>query len=266
MALEALGRWQIPPSVLGLLGAQWRMQQRWLTDGGAIAEGPLTHVRALPQGCPWAPVAMSAIMAAAAASKRAIFTSVALILYLDDRTLRASTAAKLKQGLQAWMRFEDLTGMQENAKKRQIWGSTPAAAAEVQREWPAAATKLGAVLGVTLNRKTSIGAQSAAAKKREEKAAKMAIRAAMVPSPQAVRKTLAASGLTTISVWPDGLSGRGVGCKDGVVHWAQFAAVVGGRWGVSSRASRDLTQVFAWGPASDLPTTVAQNQAPPGMC
>lgn len=107
--------------VLGLLGAQWRAQKRWIKYGGAVAQQPLQQVRALPPGCPWSPVAMSAIMAAAAASQRAAFSMVAQIL--DDRTLRARTAAELRQGLRAWKRFEKVTGMQEKVGKRQVWGS-----------------------------------------------------------------------------------------------------------------------------------------------
>lgn len=116
-----------PPTVLRLLGAQWSAQQRWIS--GVVGTRSV-GVRALPQGCPWAPIAMPAIMAAAVASQRVAF---AQILYLDDRMLRARSVADLQQGLEAWRRIEEVTGMAESISKRQVWGSMPASAAAVQQ-------------------------------------------------------------------------------------------------------------------------------------
>eukprot|EP00969_Alexandrium_andersonii_P372652 15482213-Alexandrium_andersonii.AAC.1 len=58
-----LEHWGLPRGILQLLADMWRRQVRWVTFGGAVHPTPLIGARALPQGDPFAPLALAAVLA-----------------------------------------------------------------------------------------------------------------------------------------------------------------------------------------------------------
>ena len=63
---------------------------------------PAQNTAGLPQGDPWSPIAMSALMAVASRFVLSQEPNARSLIYLDDRTLVATSRQALNQALQAW--------------------------------------------------------------------------------------------------------------------------------------------------------------------
>ena len=62
VCLKLLKHAGLQAPILKLLQDQWDHHERWLSYRGAIDPAPLKNTAGLPQGDPWSPIAMSALM------------------------------------------------------------------------------------------------------------------------------------------------------------------------------------------------------------
>ena len=107
------------PVTLELVRDQWTHHQRFLSYGGAIAEQACDGFFGMPQGDPFSPWALAAIMSPAAYRFHHLNSFAAMILYVDDRNIRAKTWALLMQAVEYWNDFQELTGLRNNISKMQ---------------------------------------------------------------------------------------------------------------------------------------------------
>ena len=108
------------PNMLNLLEDQWGKHERWLTYRGAVDPHPLSHTAGLPQGDPWAPTAMSVLMAVASRYVPSREPRSRSLLYLYDRTLVAQSREALKSAMQAWEVLFQNTRLRNNFSKQQF--------------------------------------------------------------------------------------------------------------------------------------------------
>ena len=148
IALHALGQWGFAGSALQLLEHQWRSQVRWSCVGGSVAPEPLHGARGLPQGDPFAPLALAAALQPVLSRCQGRYPDVKQVLFLDDRTFAASTLDRVLAVVDDWDVFGRISGMRTNNDKTQIWGRTQATAVALQGRHPAVKDE-GEVLGLS---------------------------------------------------------------------------------------------------------------------
>ena len=111
VAEEALRLLGMPDGLRIILATQWTTQRRWLQLDGATLPEPEQVDGSLPQGDPWSPLALTAVLAgplfeAQAAAPRAEFT-----LFVDDRTWTAPTAPELFRAAEVWREWTLVLGL-----------------------------------------------------------------------------------------------------------------------------------------------------------
>eukprot|EP00969_Alexandrium_andersonii_P197568 8727677-Alexandrium_andersonii.AAC.1 len=85
-----------------------------------MAAESIREVRGLPQGDPWAPLALSALMAPPTrAAEHALEHDGRQVVYLDDRSGMVRDLRTLERILNFWEAFAEGTDLRTNAAKTQ---------------------------------------------------------------------------------------------------------------------------------------------------
>lgn len=129
----------VPSSVCTLLGAQWSAHTRWVCFGDAVSPRPIVRPLGLPQGDPWSPCALMLCLLLPLRRQLRVVPDSRAFLFLDDRTLVASSLSSLQQALGVWEDFCRLTRNRNNDAKTQVWARTVPAFVEFEnadrRSW-----------------------------------------------------------------------------------------------------------------------------------
>lgn len=246
--VEILKLWGLPPEITGLLENQWLSQVRYATYGGAVHPAPLSNCCSLPQGDAWSPISLAALLAAPLRKMQYEFPSVGQMLYLDDRTILASSIAEAKQVQVAWEEFSNLTRLKTHPRKTQLWGRTPEAKVELERTQDPDTKESGEVLGAV----DGPGSEHATELARKESTKIRAKRILTIPGSQLFRQKLASCLLTTHAVW--GLLITNRPCHQEYLREfsKMFREAVKGAETRGDRAARALQKVLLLGHMCDL--------------
>ena len=244
LALEALRGLQIPPQILSLLQNQWERQIRWVTFAGVACPYPIRHSAGLPQGDPWSPVALAAVLACPKQVAEEKAPGCQNLLYLDDRTLLADTEASLQTSLQTWDEFEQVSRMRTHAAKTQFFNRAPGSTdtAEV----------LGACLGPAERQ------PSAKELQRRDRAAGIASRIGLLPVSHKFRATLAATVFGPRAGWACLFNGKRPSAQELSQYGDTFRRAVKGSDAKGDRSSRELQRVLLLGHTADLALVAIQ--------
>lgn len=129
LAVHALMHVGLCPKLAAFLAEIWNNQRRWLMVGKATAEAPARGARCLPQGDPWAPLALQAVLAGPQAQvskylKQAVSDEKVAgnlgayakqFVYLDDRHILGSDLNLVMRAVMLWESSTAALGLQ--AKK-----------------------------------------------------------------------------------------------------------------------------------------------------
>ena len=96
LAVQLLQRAGIPDSVCRCLQGMWENQVRWVSFGSCVAKSPIRQIPALLQGDPFAPLAMSLIIAPIVRRIHDRHPQIFQTTYLDDRTAAFTSMNDLK--------------------------------------------------------------------------------------------------------------------------------------------------------------------------
>ena len=119
-ALEQLG---LPHGLTKVLHWQWMRQKRFLSWNNYVDPTPLRSSESIPQGDPLSPLALNAIMLAGFNyTQRTNITEEQCkqMIYMDDRTIIATSALQLLNTVDAWQQFSTAIALKENQQKMQI--------------------------------------------------------------------------------------------------------------------------------------------------
>ena len=237
----------VPSSVCTLLGAQWSAHTRWVCFGDAVSPRPIVRPLGLPQGDPWSPCALMLCLLLPLRRQLRVVPDSRAFLFLDDRTLVASSLSSLQQALGVWEDFCRLTRNRNNNAKTQVWARTVPAFVEFENAgWEP--SFLVNILGV------SVGGCGRAASddegKRLRKCQLLARRLAALRCSHSFKASVASLVLSPVVSWGALLGGH-VPTKDYVSCLLRSVrqAVKGSTGG---HESVDLQQVFLLGHSSDL--------------
>jgi len=106
--------------------------------------------RYLPQGDPWSPVALAAILQPAIEGGAQLEEGTRQVVYVDDRTIAGKSWEEVQRLMEWWEVFSHTTGIANNPAKAQFCGRTAAARRHLRRVWPNGAVDAGCVLGARL--------------------------------------------------------------------------------------------------------------------
>jgi ribonuclease HI len=139
MVNDLLSKLGAPRCVLDLVEAFDSQHMRYVEVAGAVHPEPIMPARSLPQGDPLSPLRLSVLMAAWGAMMTARWPQTRWNVYLDDRLVwcRGPRAVDVLAGvLEENRRFEESCGLEDNAAKRELFGTTPAARRSLQDTFP----------------------------------------------------------------------------------------------------------------------------------
>ena len=98
-------------------------QTRWMCYGNNVHKSPLTTATGIPQGDPASPFALAVLMAAAGLRVqdqiKAPPQDFRQLVYLDDRTLLASSPSLLQRSIDLWAQESSLFKLKEHPGKMQ---------------------------------------------------------------------------------------------------------------------------------------------------
>lgn len=237
------------PKMLNLLEDQWGQHERWLTYRGAVDPHPLKGCAGLPQADPWAPTAMSVLMAVAARYVRHQEPHSRSLLYLDDRTLIAQSREALESALRAWEVLFQCTRLRNNVSKQQFLPRTlDARVGCLYHNIPFQNTAkiLGGSMGLTPRKQTDDE------QKRSAKVLQVAKRVALLPCSKAFRNSVAVSVLAPAASWGALFNSRCPTTQECKAYAQTWRCAVQGFDHPAGHDSRDLTAVLASGHCSDL--------------
>ena len=124
---HALRRLGMPSGLVHILEHQWTHQRRFLQYAGfAHSEVQLVGT-SLPQGDPWCPLGLTAVLTAPMRQVAEDHPQVRTTLFVDDRTWSCRTLPPLVAAGRTWQEWSRVLGMVENEAKqqwahRQPWG------------------------------------------------------------------------------------------------------------------------------------------------
>lgn len=98
-------------------------QKRYLSWNNYVDPTPLRSGESIPQGDPLSPLALNAIMLAGFNyTQRSYITEeqCTQMIYMDDRTIIATSAQQLLNTIDAWQQFSTAIALKENENKLQI--------------------------------------------------------------------------------------------------------------------------------------------------
>lgn len=249
VCLKLLKHAGLQAPILKLLQDQWDHHERWLSYRGAIDPAPLKNTAGLPQGDPWSPIAMSALMAVASRFVLSQEPNARSLIYLDDRTLVATSRQALNQALQAWEVLFQNTRLRNNASKQQFLPRTLDARVECLQlgiPFQNTAKILGVCMGLIPRSRTE------EEQKRSDKVAQVARRIALLPTAKAFRNSVAVSVLAPTASWGALFNGRCPTKQECQAYAQTWRCAVQGFDHPGGHDSRDLTAVMAMGHCSDL--------------
>lgn len=129
-ATAAVHQLGLPAGLTNTLQRQWSNQQRILQWNKSCYPHILHTNISVPQGDPFSPLALSAIMWAGCryVEHRAPTAAANRVhaVYMDDRTFTANTPTLLASTLAQWSTYSTLVGLQENQSKTQLTAAIPA--------------------------------------------------------------------------------------------------------------------------------------------
>ncbi|CAE7276521.1 unnamed protein product [Symbiodinium sp. CCMP2592] len=240
IGLRAMG---VPSTVLDLLENQWKRQVRWVTFAGVVCPEPLELCAGLPQGDPWSPLGLAAVLAAPKQDAARQAPGTECLLYLDDRTLLSTSRDSLRIALDTWGELEQVSRMRTNESKTQFFCRSPNSADT--------ADVLGASLG------SSDRPLTQKEQKRKDKAASVASRIALLPVSLKMRANLCATVFSPIAAWACLLNGREPKAAELSWYTETFRRAVKGGDAKGDRSSRDLQRLLLLGHTADLSVVAA---------
>ena len=119
IACEAMAVLGCPSHITELLKHHWSSQERWLTLGGAIHPAVQVVESSLPQGDPWSPLALCAVLLAPLRNIRHAEPHTYVQLFVDDRTWEHASLDAMLHVARIWDEWSDRLGLVENAAKQQ---------------------------------------------------------------------------------------------------------------------------------------------------
>ena len=247
-ALEILKLWKIPSAIVGLLAAQWFGHSRISSFGGAVFPHEMTGTCGLPQGDPWSPLSMAAVLAAPLRKLQQEHPGVGQMLYLDDRTILGRSVADIRAVQSAWNELSDVTRLQTHPQKTQLWGRTQEAKRYLQSSNEADVKDCGEVLGAV----DGLGSNHPKEEARRETTRQRARHIMSLPISQRTKQLLANALLTPQAVW--GIFNTGRPCtQEQLLEFTKcFRESVRGSKNRGDRSSRPLQRVFLLGHTCDL--------------
>ena len=196
----------IDQGVLRALQAMWASQVRWYTYGGHVHENPLANCLALPQGDPWAPVALGVLLAGPHRAVQARLPTAKQVLYMDDRSACFRSIQDLDEWLGFWQEFEAVAGrLKTNGSKTQLWGRTKGALQALRDRGDSPSTHmqvLGSSLGQGRRKLTSEEMD------RQHKALAVSRRIGVLPVPVKQKQRLCATVVAPRMAWGSLTNGR----------------------------------------------------------
>ena len=123
LATAALKQLGLPQGLTQVLHFQWMRQKRYLSWNNYVDPTPLRSSESIPQGDPLSPLALNAIMLAGFNyTQRSYITEerCTQMIYMDDRTIIATSAQQLLNTIDAWQQFSTAIALKENQNKLQI--------------------------------------------------------------------------------------------------------------------------------------------------
>ena len=243
LALIGLRAMSVPETILTLLEDQWRRQVRWVTFAGVTCPEPIEFSAGLPQGDPWSPLGLAAVLAAPKQHAASKAPGTECLLYLDDRTLLSTSQESLRVALDTWDELSQVSRMRTHEAKTQVFCRrlNSADTADV----------LGASLGSS-NRPLTQKEQA-----RKEKAASVASRIALLPVSLKMRAALCATVFSPIAAWACLLNGRVPDAAELSWYYSTFRKAVKGGDAKGDRSSRDLQKLLLLGHTADLSVVAA---------
>ncbi|CAE7276503.1 unnamed protein product [Symbiodinium sp. CCMP2592] len=240
IGLRAMG---VPSTVLDLLENQWKRHVRWVTFAGVTCPEPLELCAGLPQGDPWSPLGLAAVLAAPKQDAARQAPGTECLLYLDDRTLLSTTKDSLRIALDTWGELEQVSRMRTHETKTQFFCRSPNSADT--------ADVLGASLGPSDRPLTQKEL------KRKGKATSVASRIALLPVSLKMRANLCATVFSPIAAWACLLNGRVPKAEELSWYTETFRRAVKGGDAKGDRSSRDLQRLLLLGHTADLSVVAA---------
>ena len=120
--------------------------------GGSVLQEPEKAGTSLPQGDPFSPMAMCAVMLAAFLHISHVEPTAKLKLFVDDRTWETRTAAMCVRVGEVWKEWSTAFGLMENECKQQWMHRTPQGREKLRRAGvePRFVVDTAAVLGAAI--------------------------------------------------------------------------------------------------------------------
>ena len=249
LCIDLFQRTNMPSPIISLIKDQWANHSRWLSFGGATLQNPLTQAKGIPQGDPWAPVALALLLSLPAQDVHARVPQANTLLYLDDRTVLARSRPALLQAVEVWNEFETLTRLKTNISKTKFFARTSEALNEGREARPPV-TEAAEMLGVTVG--VAGRARSLEETKRMDAAVSIANRLAHMPLAFNVKAYLASSLCAPKAAWGALLGGHPLRQAVRKQFNDCFRYAVIGRKPQSDSASPELQRVLILGHCSDL--------------
>ena len=190
--LSALG---LPSNIGNMLMGTWGEQRRWLQLAGCALKEPERVSSSLPQGDPWSPMALCAMLLAPLRQIKHNCEDIHVQLYIDDRTWESPNIITMLRAADYWTQWSQVLGLKENEKKKQWLHRSPRRRRELAAAGIDPATIHDAidVLGVKITGGRS-RALSKKEKKRLETARAQLARARQLPHQRREKREICAAG------------------------------------------------------------------------
>ncbi|CAE7676109.1 xynB [Symbiodinium sp. CCMP2592] len=245
---------KFPVAVTNLLRDQWFFHSRWLSFSGATHPEALWNYKGLPQGDPFAPVALSLLLTLPAKHAARLAPDSATILYLDDRSLLAKSMEQLVAAREAWCQLETCTRFRTHNGKTQLLARTDSALVEFQQAG-LEAERSASMLGVSVGHADGMTADEL---ERQAKTLKLAARLECLLLSHKFKTTLAATVFSPAACWGALPCGRELTKDQCRKYQEAFRCAVKGSESAYDRASRPLQQVITLSHRSDMQLVAAQ--------
>lgn len=90
-AIAVFRHWGIPDTLCNTIWDMWQKQARWVAWSNNLAKDPITDTWSLPQGDPWSPLGLAAVLSGPARKVEHQCPSIKACTYLDDRSVRPNS-------------------------------------------------------------------------------------------------------------------------------------------------------------------------------
>ena len=249
ITVPLLTRAGVPEPVVRALAGAWTQQQRWVTFGAHVDPRKIKNVHSLLQGDPWSPFCMGLLLAGPARRMMQENAHIHQTIYMDDRSATFTDLDALRHFMSSWQRVENMLRLKTNHAKSQFWGRTPEAlTAMVQAGFQASDTMqvLGATLGGEGRELSQLESQRQAA------AAQKSRRISLLPVGLKLKNRLAATVLTPMAGWGQGICGRFPSQSECKSFFECYNLSTKTPKFPKGRACPELKKIFGFGHTSDL--------------